>query len=138
MTPVMCTVRHDPPEGYGDCLRACIASLLNAPSHEVPNFAEGGCDFETQITRLRGWLYDRHVHQGGPSDVFLTHFPNSSSEAEVREHMAARNPNIWYLLFSDNHVVVCINDKIDHDPAWYRTTLTPPMEAWTVLVLVCS
>ncbi len=47
MTPVNQLVLHDPANGqYGDCMRACVASLLNLPAKEVPHFYANGDDTE--------------------------------------------------------------------------------------------
>lgn len=53
MTPVDQTIVDD---GKGDCLRACVASILDLPSGDVINFAEHGF-FEA----LYNWLADRSV-----------------------------------------------------------------------------
>ena len=127
MTPTFCMTRHDPPHSYGDCLRACIASLFDMDAADVPNFADGDAD---SIAGCRLWLVDRGT------SLFLTQYSSDASDVEVRQCVAALNPNIHYLLFSANHVVICRNDKIVHDPAWYRTALKVPDEAWTVGVLV--
>lgn len=126
MTPVICQVKHDPPNSYGDCVRACIASLFDLDPPKVPHFAHDGCDFNTMIQRIREWL------KGG---LFLTYFPASAQLSEIREHMAINNPGVYYMLFSENHVVICKGGKIVHDPAWYKTSLVQPTEAWAVGVL---
>lgn len=43
MTPVDQLVLHDPP-ALGDCLRACVASVLDLPGQEVPHFVQIGAD----------------------------------------------------------------------------------------------
>ena len=41
MKPIPQTILHDPADGrFGDCLRACIASILEMDSESIPNFAE--------------------------------------------------------------------------------------------------
>lgn len=128
MTPCFCRVKHNPPETYGDCWRACIATMLDIERPEdVPHFAEDGCSFEESIKRIRAFL--------APHNAYLTHFSAELQHTDVLAFMAERNPDIDYLLCSENHVVVCRNDQIVHDPAWYRTSLTQPSEAWTVLVI---
>lgn len=39
MKPVESVIEHNPPESYGDCFRACIASILELPAWDVPHFA---------------------------------------------------------------------------------------------------
>lgn len=128
MTPCLCRVKHDPPNSYGDCWRACIATIMDiARPEDVPHFAEDGCSFDESIKRIREFL--------APHNAYLTHFSSEFQYTDILEFMSIRNPDIYYLLCSENHVVVCQNDKIVHDPAWYRTTLTTPVEQWTVLVV---
>ena len=41
MIPIMQKLLHDPENGVkGDCLRACICSLLEISDNDVPNFVE--------------------------------------------------------------------------------------------------
>lgn len=43
MKPVDMASTHDPPDSYGDCFRACVASVLTVPGAAVPHFlADGG------------------------------------------------------------------------------------------------
>lgn len=62
MIPVYQTIMHDPDNGqYGDCFRACIASLMELPIKEVPHFMhcnspeEAKDDTEAMI-KLWKWL----------------------------------------------------------------------------------
>lgn len=126
MTPVICQVKHDPPNSYGDCLRAVIASMLDIDPDDVPNFADNGAH---PLEPCRWWLGEIGYN------LFLTQYPATISDAEIRAFMAELNPNVYYLLFSANHVVICKDDKIVHDPAWYRTALKVPDDAWLVGVL---
>lgn len=128
MTPVHCRVKHDPPNSYGDCMRACIATLLDIERPEdIPHFAEDNCSFEESIRRVREYLH--------PYNAFLVPAAASMQSSEIMKMMSEWNPNTYYLLCSGDHVVVCQNDKIVHDPAWYRTSLTQPVEAWVVIVI---
>lgn len=130
MTPYISQVKHDPPETFGDCLRACIASLLDVESPlDVPNFAENG---EHPVFKCQEWLCERDMR------LFLTQFPASASASEVMGGVSALNPNTHYLLFSADHVVICRDNKIVHDPAWYKVALKQPTDAWTVGVLVSA
>lgn len=131
MIPVHCRVKHDPPNSYGDCLRACIASLLEMEPDDVPHFADNGVDWPTMLADLRAWLLDAIGEY-----AWVVQYSSEASDAEIRSLIAELNPKQYYLLFSEDHVVVCLDDKIVHDPAWYRTALRTPREAWTVMVLV--
>ncbi len=54
MTPLTQRYLHNPPETYGDCYRACIASLLDLGLDDVPHFYDritlgmDGCDAACQ------------------------------------------------------------------------------------------
>lgn len=50
-------VLHDPENGvWGDCFRACIASLLGKRTEEVPHFFHDGCDGFEGTKRLNQFL----------------------------------------------------------------------------------
>lgn len=57
MTPVdQRILDHDPARGrVGDCMRACVASLLDLPYEEVPHFFDGE-GAEHGYEALRAWL----------------------------------------------------------------------------------
>jgi len=57
----ICLVKNDPPYSYGDCLRACIASLLEMPTANVPHFVHDGCEPAITYQRVREWLADRKL-----------------------------------------------------------------------------
>lgn len=61
MKPVGMLVHHSPSEGiYGDCQRACIASLLEVPASVVPHCYDYGDEVdptgETGARKLNQWL----------------------------------------------------------------------------------
>ena len=49
MTPTHCITKHNPPHSYGDCLRACVATILDFDALDVPNFADAGVDADAQV-----------------------------------------------------------------------------------------
>jgi hypothetical protein len=60
MTPVDQSLAHDPANGvWGDCMRACIASLLDLPIERVPHFFDGGCNGAVFDKRVSDFLGDR-------------------------------------------------------------------------------
>ena len=63
MIPVYSTVPHKPEEGlYGDCHRACVASVLELPSEAVPHFfAKGPEEVEAAWKEHRAFLWQRGV-----------------------------------------------------------------------------
>lgn len=127
MTPTICQIKHDPPESYGDCLRACIASVLDLPPTEVPHFADHDGDLYESIRRIRDW------YKGG---VFIAQYSNQMDQFALLSLLGELNPGVHMLLVGESHVVVCKDGKVVHDPAWYRKQrLDVPGDMWTVLVL---
>ena len=112
MIPIKQRNRHKPDEGiYGDCVRASLASILEMPYEDVPDFAY--C--ESQQTEVRKWLrsfgYD-YISFFWSADVSL---------AYVQERMRNWTQDVYYLLGGNSsggvgHVVVCLNGEIVHDP----------------------
>lgn len=135
MTPVHCLVRHQPPDSYGDCVRACVASLLDLPAESVPHFAGIAKTGDEMLTYMRVWL----MTQGYAP--FIGHFDGDASVSEILQQQAMVNPGCYFMLFGrvegGDHVVICRNDKIVHDPNWYRTAMTGPGSTgvWIVMVL---
>jgi hypothetical protein len=53
MMPVEMIVDHCPEEGrYGDCFRACVASLMELPAEAVPHFCDGNPGWEVFNRKL--------------------------------------------------------------------------------------
>lgn len=139
MTPVFCRVKHEPEAGtYGDCVRACIASLLDMQTEDVPHFYEDNCDGETGNARVSEWLDGRELVP------FWTVFPGSDPLDAVFQHMGAVNPNVHYLLFGNSgagdHVVVCKGGKIVHNPSWVDDGIAGPNSNgfWMIMVLTAK
>lgn len=135
MTPVFCRVRHDPDKGeYGDCVRACIASLLDFDAEEVPHFYHDN-DPSTGMKRIRAFLAPLGLAP------FATHFDGAASLADILSAQAEANPDVHYILWGSteggNHVVIAKGDKIVHNPSWYPTPLIGPLSSgnWAIMVL---
>jgi hypothetical protein len=138
MIPVMCRVRHDPPNSYGDCLRACVASILEIePPEQVPHiFEDGEGDEAAKFARLTAYLETIGLAP------FWTLFPGDAPLQSVLDTMAHNNPGCHYILYAateeNNHVVVCKGSEIVHDPAWSKRKICKPNSggAWGVLTFV--
>lgn len=122
MKYVQSIVKHDPPHSYGDCLRACIASILDIENIEgVPHFNASG---ETDHELLKKWL------AACGYAMVVTLYSDEMTAEEIGLSMAQSNPNVYYLLGGSiaggNHIVVCCNDKIVCDPAWVPDGLDGP------------
>lgn len=117
MVPVMQKV-VDP--GKGDCMRACIASILELPADAVPNFLEelekGVGWFECFDTFLRSHGLEYHGQQPPTLAMEL-------SEGLDGYYMAT----VPSLNFPDKtHAVVFHRDKFVHDPSPLQS------KAWTI------
>lgn len=139
MIPVHCMVRHDPDAGtVGDCVRACVASIMELPYDAVPHFYEGDCDGIEGERRVKAWLRTQNA------SLFRCAYGSIGFE-QLMEHMS-QFPDLHYMLSGELigncgcHMVVCKGDKIVHDPAWYSVRFAgPPVENggyWLVDVIV--
>ncbi len=141
MTPALCRVEHDPENGkYGDCVRACIASVLDiADPLDVPHFY---CDDDVTrgATRITEWL---RLRECAP---FWSHYPGDGLTLDaLLSYMGDVNPNCTYILFGatangGNHAVVCQGGAIVHDPNWIPSPIVAPCanDYWTVLVVALT
>lgn len=123
MTPAMCRVKHNPPQSYGDCLRACIASVMDLDAEHVPHFADMCARGDEARASARRWL--------GLRGLTITAFALDGDETVqgVLDWMAENNPDTTWLLFGStgsdggDHVVVCRGGAVVHDPAWYPSSI---------------
>lgn len=119
-----CAVKHDPPNTYGDCIRACFATLLDVPNIAfVPHFQHDGPDHDTYVERIERYL--REVHHLAP---FNTFFHGDADIGDVLQAMGAQNPGVRYMLIGEtregvNHAVVCSGDSVVHNPGWTKPAL---------------
>lgn len=133
MIPVVCREGGDGTDGkYGDCLRACVASILEKPSERVPHFYHDGCDGEEGMKRLRAYLKDLNY-----APVFLS-IPRHFTFDEALELSGNAVSGCHYLMFGEGHVVVCKGGIVAHDPAWVKTVprLKQPVgNDWIIMVV---
>lgn len=99
----------------GDCFRTALACLFDEKVENVPHFFDGKSDDERDITwaAVREWLIVN-------KQLFMVTIPYSAKLEDLLECMKVQNPGIFYLLCGhsgvDNHVVICFEDQIIHDP----------------------
>lgn len=109
---IICRVKHNPPETYGDCVRACIATITD--DKNVPHTFDGR-ESEESWSQLRAYLKSKNRF------LMLTPVP------DPWEFMETQNPGIPYMLLCQNkngdHAVVCKDGRVWHDPAWYKTDI---------------
>jgi len=126
MNPRICTVKHNPPHSYADCIRACIATLLDRD--DVPHVFDGR-PAPDSWSELRAWL--KSINR----TLFLV------DVGDPWEYMELNNPGVAFMLLcstgSGDHAVICRNGKVVHDPAWYKTEIKGPhsVGVWIVGVI---
>lgn len=137
MIPHICSVMHNPPQSYGDCLRAVMASYFSIDDMEtVPHFyMSGNAEHATDL--LHTWLAERGLR------MMRVAIPGDATLDEVFAYMSGVNTDIEYLLFcncADNdHVVICCNDQVIHNPQMYKSYPqgpSPSTDMWIVAVFV--
>lgn len=111
------SVMHNPPETYGDCFRACLATLLGySEINDVPHFMDAN-------------LYPKMDDTWKALDEFLTThglfrftFAYRSDDLDqVLKAMKVWNQDQLYMLCGESprgfdHEVIALNDAIWHDP----------------------
>lgn len=131
MIPVKQTVMYQhEPRIYGDCMRACVASILDLPITEVPHFLEvaNGDNYEfhdliEEFLLSRGyavlWQHDLAYHwkPGSPSVYHLMSGPSPRGEG----------------LF---HAVVGRNGASYFDPHPSNAMLAGDKETWTCSFII--
>ena len=102
--------QHNPPVSYGDCFRACLATLFGVLTKEVPNFVEisdeGWWDVVNEWTQTRGW--------------HAVHFECHNGWTAPGWAIACGKSNKSLL----QHAVVYRDGDLWHDPAASRSGLS--------------
>lgn len=111
----MCLSLHKPPVSYGDCIRACIATLID--DDNVPHTFQGQ-EPEESWKELRLYLASKNK--------FIAVF--GLEDQHPFEFMKENNENIPYILLcgmenGEDHTLICKNDKIIHNPAYYKVPI---------------
>lgn len=135
MNPRTCLIKHDPPNSYGDCIKACIGTILDRD--DVPHvfderiIKDGKPDKDLLILawiRLRAWL--RTLKK----TVVLF------AVDEHAEMMTINNEGIPYILLCSthrgDHAVICQNGNVIHDPGWYRSEIKGPLSAGCYVIAI--
>jgi hypothetical protein len=114
VTPYKQLFKHDPENGvYGDCARTVVACMLDVRPESVPH--------ENRVLEdgQQRQILNDFLRPMGLAIMFLA-FPQDPQE--MMEIMAVSNPGLHYMLSGlsrtgCNHVVICQDDKIVHDPS---------------------
>jgi len=119
MTPHKQRFLHNPTEGiWGDCDRTAIACLLDLSPEDVPHWNDG-CEGRGPVNEIsalirREWLAERGLFLVSINLI-------AASLAEIMEWAVTNHPDIHYLVGGStdrgvNHVVICRNRDMVHDP----------------------
>lgn len=129
MTPHKQMFRHAPERGeYGDCDRTTIACLLDLRPVEVPHWGHPDVVPKDKWNEAKTkWL----AAKGYSLANFL--FGEETGLENILMTMKNINPGLFYLLSGEsatgvNHVVVCLNDKIVHDPSLDNSGIVGPCD----------
>lgn len=110
MIPRFMTIKHDPPNSFGDCYRCCIASILEIDPETIPHPGCRGVDHWTEeLPNLDRWFRQRGLY----------HFFVKSSLADLNAWQEAIDG--YYILGGQSprgvgHFVVAKNNRMVHDP----------------------
>lgn len=129
MTPVMQTKPHDPPESYGDCHRAAVASLLDLPIEVVPHFMDGLASDNGETFQLR---QNEFLRSRGLEAIQFPILDQGASVTDVCRAAEAWNPGKTFLLGGESatgcgHTVVADGSGIVHDPGPKKPGIVGPM-----------
>jgi hypothetical protein len=109
-----CSVPHNPPHTYGDCIRACLATLID--DDKFPHFFNGITETEEVWGKIRNYL------KGKGNLLILFSISDVKEFSEV-------NPDLTFMVMgiTQNHLlhaVLCKDNKVVHDPARITKTFT--------------
>lgn len=139
MIPVVCQVKHDPEAGtYGDCMRACVASIMELTPDQVPHFVRDNPNAIEAHQRMVEFLAEYNFAP------FMINCGSEDTFADILDYMGKQNPTTYYMVFgrtdAGDHVIVCRGGEIAHDPAWYWSPLIGPGSSgeWCIMVIARS
>jgi hypothetical protein len=128
MTPHKQLNQHKPDEGIiGDCWRTSIACLLNLHPSEVPHFCDKNNwnNFNSSLDVAKEWLKSKGYG--------YWEFAFKSTLENILNSVQANAPDTYYILAGNSsnnigHSVICLNDKIIHDPSIDNSGIIGPMD----------
>jgi len=116
MKPVTCLTNND-------CVRACLASIFELDPETVPHFFDGVRDNEDANRAMQEWLASR-----GRIAACLG-LPGDWSLDIMLDYMQYTYEGHHYMLWCDSggdHAVIGLDNKIVHNPAWYKVAIDGP------------
>lgn len=134
MKPISQQFDHDLAAGiFGDCERACYASILDKTLEEVPHFlSDGNFDGVVFTRKVRNFLSEFGLYS------FNLAFQGDLQD--VLNMMGMLNPGVHYLVGvgspKADHCVVAKDNKIVHDPAGYEPSKLTKMSDGYVWITI--
>lgn len=134
MKPVDQICKHDPDAGlYGDCFRACVASLLELPAETVPHFLEDNCDNETFWNRVNDFLRDYGLCMMTFGEIDFAEWRKVTGIKNVFHTIDGPSPRgDWW------HSVVGCDGEIIHDPHPTKAGLVGTDRTFGLIVSLCA
>ena len=130
MIPKRMLCEHNPPESYGDCFRACLASILEIEPEVVPHFA---ADFDdvTWISEVNKYLMQFNV-----GIISVSFNDNNNFETfglkNIYHIICGKSPRFP----SENHAVVGRDGKIVYNPSLSKEGLLGPEKDWVHFLFI--
>lgn len=129
MIPETCLTRED-------CVRACIASILEMSARDVPHFFEAfnGENADELNRNMQEWLARRGYVAA------MIGLPGDWSLRRLLEYTEVTYPNVHFMLWCDSggdHAVIGCGSEIVHNPAWYKVAIDGPHSSgfWIVWLI---
>ncbi len=112
--------KHNPPESYGDCMRTCIACLIDRDPATVPNWFDPSqiCEGYNSWAAMDEWLSD--------VGYVMAKIDVAGDLESLQKYMQSMNPGILYILAGDGHAIIMSGGKVLHDPSWLSLGVKEP------------
>lgn len=108
----------------GNCLEACVASVLEVGINDIPSFApENPSDWFENLQRFVGTL-----------GIFAAHIPNDPKVNPIGFHIGVLDYLEWHNSEATSHAVVCRDGAIVHCPHPSKKGFDYQVRYWIVLV----
>ncbi len=133
MIPVDQEFLHDPTNGInGDCLRACIASILETSIENIPHFLRSGsakdCNNELNLFLAKRGLFLLDVEYSGAKAILDANILIGHACYHLIAGPSPRHKDLY-------HSVVGRNGDIIHDPHPSRDNLGGTHKDWVISFL---
>lgn len=107
------------PQHPGDCFTACIASLLDRPLKDIPDWFNGLHNGQevtsTAVEDMRTWFQ--------MIGLYYFEFAFKMDMQAVLKAMKVHHPGVHYLIIGETrggmiHAIICKDDEVAHNPGY--------------------